>query len=158
MIVSFIPGYHIHSPCRGYGRLKKGTTLAFEIGYRDVVCSALFLDMFHGELHALRVVHGRSLLEIAEWRILRHLVKRMVGVNAIRVPFDRLAAVRQSLLDGEGEGGTSRLRPKMGDVYASACLICLNESVADSGPLGANESVQGNILDHVVRQLQGYHE
>ena len=94
---------------------------------------------------------GTILLEIAEWRALRYLVDSVVDVDAQEVPLDKLAAVRQFLLDGKGKGGTTKLLPKMGDVYTSACMMCLSGKME---PQGEDNASQRSVLDEVVRQLQ----
>lgn len=100
---------------------------------------------------------GTVLLEIAEWRALRYLVESVVDVGADDVPLDKLAAVRQFLLDGKGKGGTSKLRSKMGDLYASACLMCLSGTLGEGEHLVADKNVDESVLDEVVKRLQSCH-
>ena len=98
---------------------------------------------------------GTILLEIAEWRPLRYLVKSFVDVNAETVPLSKLAGVQEFLLSGRGKGGTSKVRARTGDIYADACLMCLkgtmdkadvrNEEGHDLGP---------SLIDEVVQKLE----
>ena len=97
---------------------------------------------------------GTILLEIAEWRALRYLVESVVDVGAGDVPLDKLAAIQQFLLEGKGKGGTSKLRSKMGDIYASACLICLKGKIQKEEPHGIESAPQDSILDAVIKLLQ----
>ena len=94
---------------------------------------------------------GTILLENSEWRALRYLVDSVVDVDAQEVPLDKPAAVRQFLLDGKGKGGTTKLLPKMGDVYTSACMMCLSGKMK---PQGEDDAYQRSVLDEVVRRLQ----
>jgi hypothetical protein len=100
---------------------------------------------------------GTVLLEIAEWRSLRYLVDSVVDVGAADVPLSCLAEVQPFLLRGDGKGGTSKLRVKMGDIYTRACLGCLGaeitykvEDLREHDAFGARPSV----LDLVVRSLE----
>jgi len=98
---------------------------------------------------------GTLLLEIAEWRPLRYLVDSIVNVDAADVSLSKLTMVRPFLLSGRGKGGTSRLRMKVGNIYAETCLMCLSgefEEAADKelSPLRGTPS----WIDIVVRRLE----
>jgi hypothetical protein len=95
---------------------------------------------------------GTILLEIAEWRALQYLVDNVVNAGAESVPLDKLAAIRPYLLSGKGRGGTSKLRAKMGDVYASVCLTCLSGDVEGvSKDSHVDEMVEESVIDIAVR-------
>ncbi|OAL47004.1 hypothetical protein IQ07DRAFT_590470 [Pyrenochaeta sp. DS3sAY3a] len=97
---------------------------------------------------------GVILLEIAEWRAVRYLVDSVVDVSAEEVPLDRLASVRPFLLDGKGKGGTTKLLSKMGEIYTSACLMCLRGGPEKSGSQSEDVAVQKSVLDEVIKLLQ----
>jgi hypothetical protein len=76
-------------------------------------------------------------------------------VGAAEVPLNQLAKVQPFLLSGRGKGGTAKLKPKMGDIYASVCMMCLGGQVEEAhvvkdGWLGSPEGV----LDVAVRLLE----
>lgn len=97
---------------------------------------------------------GTILLEIAEWRALRYLVDSVVDPKAQDVPLTTLAEVQPFLLSGRGKGGTSKLLTKMGDIYASACLMCLSGK-AGTDRFGAQDDLgtESSLLDLVVQRL-----
>jgi serine/threonine protein kinase len=83
---------------------------------------------------------GTILLEIAEWKPLRYLVKSVVDRHAGKVPLNDLTKIREFLLSREDNSGTSNLRRKTGDIYASACTMCLNETIEVGKALGVDVS------------------
>lgn len=97
---------------------------------------------------------GTILLEIAEWQPLWFLVESIVGKDAKDVSVDKLAKVQQFLLNGKGKRGTTRLWSRAGDLYASACLMCLNGSVETGELEDGDEIEQRSVLDVVVERLQ----
>lgn len=97
---------------------------------------------------------GVILLEIAEWRAIRYLVDGVVDVGAEDVPLDKLAGVRTFLLNGEGKGGTTKLLSKMGDIYTSACLMCLRGGPEKCGSQSGDVALQQPVLDEVIKLLQ----
>lgn len=97
---------------------------------------------------------GVILLEIAEWRALRHLVDSVVDVVAETVPLNKIGEVRAFLIAGKGKGGTSRLQERMGDIYASATRMCLKGEVSDMNDAqGGVHSTGLSLLDAVVQRL-----
>ena len=98
---------------------------------------------------------GTVLLEIAEWRALRYIVDSVLDVSSDNVPLTRVADVQPFLLSGRGKGGTSKLRTKMGDIYASACLMCLRGKVEEVNlNRDGGFEARGSLLDIVVQQLE----
>ncbi|PMD16723.1 hypothetical protein NA56DRAFT_649282 [Hyaloscypha hepaticicola] len=98
---------------------------------------------------------GTVLLEIAEWRSLRYLVDSVVDVGAADVPLNRLAEVQPFLLRGDGKGGTSKLRVKMGDIYTQACRGCLGAEIKEEDPREGNAfGASPSVLDLAVRHLE----
>ena len=82
----------------------------------------------------------------------------VVDVGAESVPLDKLAAIRPYLLSGQGKGGTSKLRVKMGDVYASVCLMCLRGDVDGvSKDSQVDGVIEESVIDIAVRRLQRCH-
>lgn len=74
---------------------------------------------------------GTVMIEIAEWRALRHVVRKCVDVTkpGADVPLDRIASVAPWLVKEKIESGVVRFR--MGEVYSSAVAGCLGSG--DSG-------------------------
>jgi hypothetical protein len=98
---------------------------------------------------------GTVLLEIAEWRSLRYLVDSVVDMGAADVPLNRLAEVQPFLLRGDGKGGTSKLRVKMGDIYTQACLGCLGAEIKEEDPMeGDAFGARPSVLDFAVRHFE----
>ncbi|KAI1207869.1 prion-inhibition and propagation-domain-containing protein [Annulohypoxylon truncatum] len=98
---------------------------------------------------------GTVMLEIAEWRALRYLVDSVVNVGAENVPLTQLAKVRPFLLDGSGRTPTSKLRYRMGDIYAATCLMCLEGESKETGAAKGNvDSYEPSLIDGAVRQLE----
>ena len=62
---------------------------------------------------------GTVLLEIGEWRSLRSLVERIVGLGKSDIALIQLARIRSFLLDDSNKGGLGNLKFRMGDVYTS---------------------------------------
>ncbi|KAI2465958.1 prion-inhibition and propagation-domain-containing protein [Annulohypoxylon bovei var. microspora] len=98
---------------------------------------------------------GTVMLEVAEWRALQYLVDSVVDVSVENVPLTQLARVRPFLLDESGKSGTARLRYRMGDIYAAACVMCLkgeaDEVKADRGVV---TSFEPSLVDIAVRRLE----
>ncbi|OTA54510.1 hypothetical protein K449DRAFT_389246 [Hypoxylon sp. EC38] len=98
---------------------------------------------------------GTVLLEIAEWRALRYLVDSVVDVGAENVPLSRVADVRPFLIKGKGKAGTSKLRYRVGDIYAEGCLMCLK---GEAKGVEAKHDYQGSfkrsLIDIAVRRLE----
>ena len=98
---------------------------------------------------------GTILLEIAEWRPLRYIVKSLVDVNAETVPLSKLAGVQEFLLSGRGKGGTSKVRARASDIYADACLMCLKGTMDESDIRNEEEHDLGSsLIDEVVQKLE----
>jgi hypothetical protein len=100
---------------------------------------------------------GCVLLEIAEWRALRFLVDSVVNVDAENVALTDIANVRPFLLKGDGKGGTSKMKAKMGDIYFEACLLCLKGQIHEPSPEITEleqPMLKPSLLDIVVKKLE----
>ena len=77
----------------------------------------------HMDLYSLGVI----LVELAEWKALKHIVKDCVDVrntaSRTDVPLNEIAKVPRWLIDNEIEKGQIKFR--MGDVYAEIVHVCL---------------------------------
>jgi hypothetical protein len=101
------------------------------------------------DLYSLGVV----LLEIAEWRALQYLVNSVVNVDEEDVPLSQVAKVRTFLISGQGKGGTSKLRMRMGDIYADVCLMCLRGEISKSA-VQANLGRAYGLIDKDIEKLE----
>jgi len=96
---------------------------------------------------------GTILVEIAEWRALKYIVQGIVNVDADTVSLTKLAQVKPFLLSGEGKGGTSKLRMRMGDIYNKACMMCLSGELKSGSNDTETYSTPG-LLDVVIKDLE----
>lgn len=87
---------------------------------------------------------GTILIEIAEWRPLRHVLLKYVDVKSGEVPLNRLAGIGKWLNETKIESGMVAFR--MGDAFARAVRKCLSES--------EDNNVKGGHLD----MLETIHE
>ena len=98
---------------------------------------------------------GTMLVEIAEWRGLKHIVHSVVNVDDDTVPLSKIGEVKEFLLSGKGKGGTSKLRTRMGDVYNKACIMCLSgESDISRDEVDLLSYSNPGLLDFVIRELE----
>jgi serine/threonine protein kinase len=98
---------------------------------------------------------GTILIEIAEWRALKHIVSGIVNVDDSTVPLSKIAHVKPFLLSGKGKGGTSKLRMRMGDIYNRACMMCLS-GVWEKPKENPDVQLYPNptLLDAVITELE----
>lgn len=103
----------------------------------------------HMDLYSL----GTILVELAEWKILRHIVKDCVdvkkGARASGIPLAEIAKVPQWLLDHELNNG--QIKYRMSDAFADAVHMCVKFGLTDEG---AVPDTLSDLLD-MVRKLDG---
>ena len=94
---------------------------------------------------------GTMLLEIAKWRSLQYLVKEHVDASAKSVSLQKLAGVQEFFLSGRGRHRTKNLKNKTGDIYTSACLMCLSGKMEHTEDQDQDiMAVKSSLLDLVV--------
>lgn len=84
---------------------------------------------------------GTILIEIAEWRPLRHVVLKHVDVKSREVPLDKLAGIGKWLNETKVESGMVAFR--MGDAFARAVKKCLRSEDSE----GEDNQVKDGHLD-----------
>lgn len=84
---------------------------------------------------------GTILIEIAEWRPLRHVVLKHVDVKSGGVPLDKLAGIGKWLNETKVESGMVAFR--MGDAFARAVKKCLGSGDGE----GEGSQVEDGHLD-----------
>jgi serine/threonine protein kinase len=100
----------------------------------------------HMDLYSL----GLILVELAEWKALKHIVKDCADV---RKPENHVSLNEISQLPkwlGENELASGQIKYRMGDTYATIVDICLKYG---SYPLDASPDTVPDLLD-VVRRLE----
>ncbi|ERF69388.1 hypothetical protein EPUS_05933 [Endocarpon pusillum Z07020] len=92
---------------------------------------------------------GAVMVEIAEWRPLKHIILKCVDVRnpAVNVPLSAIASVSQWLVREKVENGAARFR--MGDVFGRALATCLK----GSGAVGESDDELLN-LQQIVRDFE----
>ncbi|KAG9772982.1 hypothetical protein KCU88_g5955, partial [Aureobasidium melanogenum] len=103
----------------------------------------------HMDLYSL----GLILVELAEWKALKYIVKDCVDVRkqptaAYSVSLNDIAQVPKHLIDHEVKNGQVHYR--MGDTYARQVGVCLNHGLS---PLDAAPDTLRDLLD-MVRSLE----
>ncbi|KAI1459631.1 prion-inhibition and propagation-domain-containing protein [Annulohypoxylon moriforme] len=99
---------------------------------------------------------GTVMLEVAEWRALQYLVDSVVNVGVENVPLTQLAKVKPFLLREDGKSGTAKLRYRMGNIYAAACMTCLRGEKVDEVEMNEKNVTlfEPSLVDITVRHLE----
>jgi len=98
---------------------------------------------------------GLVLIEISEWRPLKHIIKKLVDVTkrGVEIPLSELSGIRNWLIENQISNGHVNFR--MGEIYGKG----LSQLLSDRAPVGQDQRDDEELLafQQFVRELSKCH-